>query len=36
MLFKSHGFWSGPPLAVPNLVMRGLMVWDSSAPYQTM
>ena len=36
MLFKSHGFWSGPPLAVPNLVVRGLVVWDSSAPYPTM
>jgi len=36
MLFKSHGFWSGPPLAVPNLVVRGLVVLDSSAPYQTM
>jgi len=36
MLFKSHGVWSGPPLAVPNLVVQGLVVWDISAPYQTM
>jgi len=28
MLFKSHGFWSGRPLAVPNLVVRGQVVWE--------
>lgn len=35
MLFNSHGWWSGHHLAVPNLVARNLVVWDSSAPYQT-
>ena len=36
MLSNRHRFWSAPPLAVPNLVVRGLEVRDSSAPYQTM
>ena len=36
MLFTSRGFWSRPSVAVPELVMQVLVVWDRAASYHTM